>query len=130
MARHVTTGRHHTRPDSGCPERRVTTGRPLDTAALARSDFVLQLLLVVYYFNNFCLTSNYLHIYQTDLRQVCRVGRTLLVDDQPEISFPILQGTLPRQPFFCLCLRALATELSWIDIRQRAVVYEPQCMCI
>ena len=46
-----------------------------------------------------CQTS-YLKVYQTDLRQICRFGRTMAVDDQSEISFLIPQGTLPWQPVF------------------------------
>jgi len=39
-------------------------------------------------------------IYRTDLRQIFRVGRTMAVDDQSEVSFSIPQGTLPQQPIF------------------------------
>jgi len=38
--------------------------------------------------------TNYLNIYRTDPRQICRVVRTVAVDDQFEISFSIAQGTL------------------------------------
>jgi len=37
-------------------------------------------------------------IYQTDLRHICRVGRTMAVDDLPE-SFVVPQGVLPWQQF-------------------------------
>ena len=50
-------------------------------------------------FNNFC-QINYLEIYPMNLRQIYRVGRIMAVDDQPEISFLIDQGTLPWQPNF------------------------------
>jgi len=46
-----------------------------------------------------CQTS-YLKVYETDLLQICRFGRTMAVDDQSEISFLIPQGTLPWQPVF------------------------------
>jgi len=42
----------------------------------------------------------YLKIYQTNLCQIFRVGRTMAVDDQCEISILVLQGTLPWQPIF------------------------------
>ena len=32
------------------------------------------------YFSDFCQT-NYLNIYWTDLHEICRIGRTLAVDD-------------------------------------------------
>ena len=32
--------------------------------------------------------------------KICGIGRTTAVDDQYEISFSILQGTLPWQPIF------------------------------
>jgi len=41
-----------------------------------------------------------LKVYQTDLCQIFRVGRTMGVDDQSEISFSSLQGTLPWQSNF------------------------------
>ena len=46
-----------------------------------------------------CQTTD-LKIYRTEVRQICRVGRTTVVDDQSEISFPIPRGTLPWQPIF------------------------------
>jgi len=49
--------------------------------------------------NDFCQTD-YLNIYQTDLRQIFRVGRTLAVNNQSEISFSIPQVLLPRQSIF------------------------------
>jgi len=45
--------------------------------------------------------TNCLKIYQTDLCQNFRFGRTMVVDDQSEISFSIHQGTLTwQQPIF------------------------------
>jgi len=38
------------------------------------------------YFNDFCQTS-YLNIYQTDLRQICSICRTVVVDERSEVSF-------------------------------------------
>jgi len=35
---------------------------------------------------------HYLKIYETNLHQICRVGRTMAVDDQSEISFWYLKG--------------------------------------
>jgi len=48
-------------------------------------------------FSDFCRT-NYLSIYQTDLREICRIGRTLAADDRFEVVFSIPQGTLPWRP--------------------------------
>ena len=48
----------------------------------------LYVLLLFLIFNDSCQT-NYLKIYPTDLRQSFRVGRTMAVDDQTEISFSI-----------------------------------------
>jgi len=43
--------------------------------------------------------TSYLKTYMTNLCQIFRVGRTVAVYDQSEISFfPIPRGTLPRQP--------------------------------
>ena len=50
-------------------------------------------------FNDFSQTD-YLNIYQTDLRQIFRVGRTMAVNDQSEISFSISLVILPRQSIF------------------------------
>ena len=50
-----------------------------------------------YFFCDFCHT-NYLNIDRTDLYEICRTGRTLAVDERPEVSFSIPQGTLPWQP--------------------------------
>ena len=43
-----------------------------------------------------------LKIYRTDHRQIFRVGRLIAVDDQSEIGFSIVQGTLPGQPVLSL----------------------------
>ena len=40
----------------------------------------------------------YLSIYPSDLRYICRTGRTMSVDDRSDIGFSITQGTLPWQP--------------------------------
>ena len=50
----------------------------------------LYILLLFLVFNDYCQT-NYFKIYRTDLRQIFRVGRT-------QITFSILQRTLPQQP--------------------------------
>ena len=49
---------------------------------------------------NDSLQTNYLKIYRIDLCQIFRVGRIMAVDDRPEISFTISQGTLLWQPSF------------------------------
>ena len=46
------------------------------------------------YFDDSCQNS-YLKMYQTDLRQIFKIGRTMAVDDQSEISFSIPTMTLP-----------------------------------
>jgi len=60
---------------------------------------------------------------QTALRQICRFGRTMTVDDQSEISFSVSQGTLSGNKFLLVLSTPLssATELSFGDIRQVAV---------
>ena len=50
---------------------------------LARGQYVLLLFLVS---NDLCQT-NYLNVYRIDLRHVFRIGRTVAVDDQPQVSF-------------------------------------------
>ena len=64
-------------------------------------------------FNDFC-RYNYLKIYRTNLHQVCRVGRTVAVDERSEVSFLIPHGTLLWQLTFvgivgfypqnCICM--------------------------
>jgi len=55
----------------------------------ARTSCVLLLfltcLLIVFIFND-SLQAN-LKIYRIDIRRICKVGRTMAVDDQSEISF-------------------------------------------
>jgi len=61
----------------------------------------IYVLLVFLIFSNFCQTN--LNIYRTDLREIFRVGRTVAVDDQSEISFFDLSrdvATGTRQPIF------------------------------
>ena len=79
-----------------CDSRHLEYGLPLPfTTRTARSGgrraYVLFLFLI---FTALCQT-NHLNIYWTDLRQTCRVGRTMTVDERSEVSFSILQGTLP-----------------------------------
>jgi len=50
--------------------------------------------------NDFCFLTNYLNIYRTNICQICRVGRTMAVDERPEVNFLISQQTLPCQPIF------------------------------
>jgi len=47
-----------------------------------------------------CIAMCYTQNLQTDLCQIFMVGRTMAVDDQSEISFSSLQGTLPWQSNF------------------------------
>ena len=49
--------------------------------------------------------TDYLKIY-ADLRQIFRVGRTMAVNNQSEISFSIPQGMLPWQQFFVASVAA------------------------
>ena len=69
-----------------------TVGNLARPLAESRSAGCNVLLFVI--FSDFCQT-NYLKIYQTDLRQIFRFGRTVAVDDQPETSFYIPQETVP-----------------------------------
>jgi len=48
------------------------------------------------FYDSFHINYAYLSVYQTDLRQLCKPGRTIGVDDQSKISLPVIQGTLPR----------------------------------
>jgi len=66
----------------------------------------LPLLLI---FNGSCQTNS-INIYRTDLRELCRVGRTMAADNQSEISFSIPQWTLPGQPIGNQFLPALSTN--------------------
>ena len=38
-------------------------------------------------------------IYRTDLCRIFRLGRTVAVDDQSEMTISIRRSTLPRQPY-------------------------------
>ena len=49
------------------------------------------------YFSDFC-QPNYLNIFQTDLHEICTVGRIFAVAERPEVILSISQGTLPWQP--------------------------------
>jgi len=62
----------------------------------------------LFIFSDSCQT-NYLKIHWTDLRQILRVGRTVAVDDQSEISPLTPHVTLPWQPI----LLVLFTELIY-----------------
>jgi len=55
------------------------------------------LLMFFLYFSDFYQT-NYVNIYGTDVHEICRIGRTLAVDERSEAIFSTVQGTLPRQP--------------------------------
>ena len=48
----------------------------------------------VFIFDSFC----YLNIYHTDLGLIFVFGRTIAVDERSEVSFQIVQGTLPTEP--------------------------------
>jgi len=62
--------------------------------------FLISILYV--YFSRFLSDqmTNYPRICQTDLRQLFKVGRTIPVGDQSEISFSIHQGTFSWEPVF------------------------------
>jgi len=62
--------------------------------------YVLLLFVIFYLFLNDFRRTNYRKIYQTDLRQIFRVGRTMAADDQSEISLLIPQATLQWRPTF------------------------------
>ena len=47
---------------------------------------------------DFC-QPNYLNIFQTDLHEICRIGRTLGVTERSEFIFSISEGTLPWNQF-------------------------------
>jgi len=53
-----------------------------------------------YLFSYFIVLMIPVNIYPTFLRQIFRIGRIMATDDPPEISFSVLQGTLPGQPIF------------------------------
>jgi len=59
-----------------------------------RLSYPSRLLIFFIYFDDSCQNS-YLKMYQTDLRQIFKIGRTMAVDDQSEISFSIPTMTLP-----------------------------------
>ena len=63
--------------------------------------------------------TNYLKIYSTDFRQIFKVGKTVTVDDQFEISFWSLKGRCHSNQF----LLVLHTQLGSGDIRQMALAY-------
>jgi len=78
------------------------------------ADYMFCCCFLFYYFIYFndSFQTNYLKIYETDHRRVCRVGRTPAVDDQSEIRFSIHQeGTLPWQPIFVGFVHG--TEFRW-----------------
>jgi len=82
---------------------------PVEARSLACPDAEIRhcwLCSASYLFNFFddSYRANYLKIYQTDLCQIFRVGRTVAVDDQSQISFFVPQGTLPWQPFLFILL--------------------------
>jgi len=56
----------------------------------------LYILLPFLIFNDSCQT-NYFNIYRTDLCQIFKIGRNIVVDDLSESSFSIPQGTMPWQ---------------------------------
>ena len=68
-----------------------------DVAGLA--DYAIFCCCFFFYFND-SFQICYLNIYTTDLRQICRFGKTVVADHQSDISFSIPQGTLPWQPIF------------------------------
>ena len=67
-------------------------------------------------FNDFRQT-NYLNIYQTDLHQICRVGRTMAVDERPEVSFFDLSKDVAVATNFLSQMQAHITQFGTRDIR-------------
>jgi len=53
-----------------------------------------------YLFSYFIVLMIPVNIYPTFLRLIFRIGRIMATDDPSEISFSVLQGTLPGQPIF------------------------------
>jgi len=53
-----------------------------------------------FFFFNDCVQTSCLNICRTDLREVCRVGRTVAVDERSVVSSSIPRGMLPGQPIF------------------------------
>ena len=96
----------------------VNLARP---AAESRHDglYVLLLLLIYLFLFNFSDSrqTNYLKIYCTDLRQIFRVGRTMTVDGQTEMSFSIPQGMLPWQPIFVGFIHRTESS-AWMSLAQ------------
>ena len=115
------TSRH----DGGCSESWLVTALTLWYQFLARSATVQQqhsglcvlpLVLILYFVLLFCNDScqtSYLKIHRTDLRQICIIGRTMTVGNQPEIIFQCLKGHCHGNQF----LLVLSTELSSGDMR-------------
>ena len=78
--------------------------------------YVLRCFLFVYLFffiYNDSRQTNYFKIYQTNLRQIFRVDRTMAVDDQPEISFSVPQRTLPWKTIFVGFIHRKYTVFLW-----------------
>ena len=65
--------------------------------------------LFVFISNDFGQT-NYLHIYRADLRQICRVGRTVAVGERSEVGFSITHVEVATN--FCWFYRLLSIELG------------------
>jgi len=82
----------------------VSSLRSLSTVLAAADTASLFCCCFLFIFNDFC-RPNYLEIYRTELYQIFRVGRTVAVDDQSEISFSIPRGMLPWQPIFASFIR-------------------------
>jgi len=80
-------------------------------------------------FNDFCQT-NYLKIYWTDLRQMLRDGRTMAVGDQSELSFSILQGTLPWQPIFVVVHGCRGSHLAQLGEIKLGLALDLHCNVI
>jgi len=60
-------------------------------------------------------------IYRTDLRQIFRVGRTMAVDDQSEVSFSIPKGRCHSNQFSLV----LSAELVVVAGERRRLVAQP-----
>jgi len=71
----------------------------------------------------FLIYLKYIDFCRAGYHQIFRVGRTVAVDNQIDISFSIAQGALPRQPIILV----LSTQLSSGDIRQMTLAYGKKC---
>ena len=95
----------HTHSRAVIVQTRVLEVAPTDNFAVisppavreAHELYVLLLFYFFLFFSDFCQT-NYLNMYQYDLREICRIGTTLAVSERSVVIFSIPQWTLPWRP--------------------------------